>query len=65
MGKDTLTIEPLYDWKINLWKGVEICLYVGIPALIGYFIDFHPAISGITIGAVGKMVQNYLKNRNK
>ena len=53
-----------YDVKITLRKVIEIFVYGGVGALISYFTGLPQTETVITVIAILKAIQNYLKNRN-
>lgn len=50
------------DWKITLWKGVQIFAFGGIGAIIAYLTGLPSTETIIATIAALKMIQNYLKN---
>ena len=54
-----------YDWKITVRKGIEVFIYGGIGALISWLGNFPPTETVMLTIAILKMIQNYLKHRNK
>lgn len=58
-------IVKVYDWKVSLWKGIKQILIFGIPFVITAWLNFHPEISSLTIGAVANILINFIKNKSK
>ena len=63
-GQAILSKAP-YDVIITLKKALKYLLFYGIPLGIAAFVQFYPAISGLTIGTLLTMLANFIKNRNK
>lgn len=53
-----------YEWKVSVWKGIKQVLIFGIPFLVTSWLNLHPEISTLTIGALWNIASNWLKNRS-
>ena len=54
-----------YSFWLTIWKGIRRALQYGLPFLLGYLADYHPAVLSLTIGSVIEMLINWAKNKDK